>query len=320
MTLPDITKSALFANLPSGYVVKIAGNDAARIVNNISTNDVLKLPNEFACEAFITDLRGWVIAHCVVLKLPDSVVLVGSHPVPAKICGHVDRYIIREDARVADETAEIASLVLFGNRAHAIVQALFSNFGNDSLSVFHFQIDSLIGFGCGVPLMGSSSFLICVDRQHLEQFEVLLTNAGAQACTADDFQLHRVMNFWPLAPADISEKTIPQELDRDAQAISFTKGCYLGQETIARLDARGQLQKKLCLAEIHCEQEVAPGIAIHKEGKDVGVITSSAYDGARNRWVCLAYLRRGHFEPGTSLECHGQELQVLPVPGHVRND
>ena len=103
-----------------------------------------------------------------------------------------------------------------------------------------------------------------------------------------------------------------QELDRDRQAISFTKGCYLGQETIARLDARGQLQKKLCLIELTPSREIAIGATLYNGEKEVGHITSLARDPASGSVRALAILRRGNFAAGTQLTGNGFEAQVLP--------
>jgi folate-binding protein YgfZ len=106
---------------------------------------------------------------------------------------------------------------------------------------------------------------------------------------------------------DIWEKCIPQELDRNAQAISFTKGCYLGQETIARLDALGQIQKKLCLLKID-GTSVQPGTAILADDKEVGTVSSVAPES--DATFALGVIRRGYFDSGTVLTCNGAQAAV----------
>ena len=145
-----------------------------------------------------------------------------------------------------------------------------------------------------------------------------LISSGSQLCDEHLFQWLRISSFWPLQPYDFGEKTIPQELDRDARAISFTKGCYLGQETIARLDARGQLQKKLCLLEISdsdSPHQLHAGDQLKLGDKEVGQLTSIANFPESNLWRALALVRRGNFLPGTEMECHGQIARVVPHPG-----
>lgn len=296
----------------------MSGTDAAKVVNNLSTNDLLKLPLGADQETFVTDARCWVVAHAAVVKQPDRVWLFGSHESSLRICNHIERYIIREDASIHDRSSTHALLVTGdgptdhsketvpqqpSNVAHSIVQA-------DSAGPF------LIG--CNLPVLGLGSSVFCCLRERVSEAEQSLVSSGSQLCNEQLFQWLRISSFWPLQPYDFGEKAIPQELDRDALAISFTKGCYLGQETIARLDARGQLQKKLCLLEISrsdSPHQLHAGDQLKVGDKEVGQLTSIANLPESNQWRALALLRRGNFLPGTEMQCNGQIARVLPLPG-----
>ncbi len=277
--------------LPHPMVIEVVGQDAARVVNNLTTNDMLKLPEGGHAETFVTDVRGWTVAHGLAVKLAERMLLIGQHPSPAAVCQHIDRYIIREDARVVDLSA--GQRLLVSERTLSLPD-----------SILHFQ----------APILGSESILWCGDHAELEQ---LATHAQAPQW-ASEFQWRRIASFWPIVGQDILEKCIPQEVDRDRAAISFTKGCYLGQETIARLDARGQLQKKLCLLQLD-GPAVPPGTPLLHEAKPVGQITSAASAERLDQpgqlaTRALAYLRRGFFEPGTQLECLGSMASVVSPP------
>jgi folate-binding protein YgfZ len=128
------------------------------------------------------------------------------------------------------------------------------------------------------------------------------------------WQQLRTAHFWPLMGVDIWEKCIPQELDRTEQAISFTKGCYLGQETIARLDARGQIQKKLSLLRI--DGPVQPQQKLLFNDQEVGQITSAV--ASNHGFLALAVLRRGFFELDTRLTCCGFAAQVIDSATAIR--
>jgi folate-binding protein YgfZ len=112
---------------------------------------------------------------------------------------------------------------------------------------------------------------------------------------------------------DIWDKCIPQEVDRTAQAICFTKGCYLGQETIARLDALGQIQKKLSIVQSELPA-LCSGSQLLAGEKEVGRITSSVQSNAGS--TALAVLRRGFYEPGTELRCGHAIVLVIEPRGH----
>ncbi|MCC6511323.1 MAG: hypothetical protein IT423_19635, partial [Pirellulaceae bacterium] len=152
--------------------------------------------------------------------------------------------------------------------------------------------------------------LSLVPLDQASQWEETLIAAGCTRGEAAEFETGRVQNFWPVAGREISERTLPQELDRDVLAISFNKGCYLGQETVARLDAMGEVQRKLCLVELHGIEEIVTPQALVRDGKEVGSLTSAAPLAADGRRLGLALMRRGSMSPDSPFMA-GQ------VPGKV---
>jgi hypothetical protein len=101
---------------------------------------------------------------------------------------------------------------------------------------------------------------------------------------------------------------LPQEASIDARAISFKKGCYLGQETVARLDALGQVQKRLVQLVFESVPNIELPYTIEADGKEVGRLTSLA--ATEQGGVGLAMVRRGHFAVGTWLDLAGHRAQV----------
>ena len=299
-------------------MIEVSGRDAAKVVNNLSTNDLLKLPVGAGQESFVTDVRGWVVSHAAVVKQQDSVWLLGSHESSTKICHHIERYIIREEASVFDRSATHGLLAIGDGPALSPAESALLHDSNPVYSAIQFDTAGKFLMSCPLPILGPASIIVCCLQKKLREAEQAFIAAGSQICSEQLFHWLRISSFWPLHPQDIGEKTIPQELDRDAQAISFTKGCYLGQETIARLDARGQLQKKLCLLEINSsdpQQGFQVGDQLMVGDKEVGQLCSLANYPASGLWRALALLRRGNFTPGTELQCNGQIARVLPLAG-----
>lgn len=244
--------------------------------------------------------------------------MLGSHESSTKICHHIERYIIREEASVFDRSATYGLLAVGDGPAATPAEATSLHDSDPGQNAIQFDTSDKLLMVCPLPILGPVSMIVCCLQENLSEVEQAFIAAGSQLCSEQLFHWLRISSFWPLHPQDIGEKTIPQELDRDAQAISFTKGCYLGQETIARLDARGQLQKKLCLLEIRSsvpQQGFQVGDQLMVGDKEVGQLCSIANYPASVLWRALALLRRGNFTPGTELQCNGQLARVLPLAG-----
>lgn len=273
-----------YFEVEQGYQINLVGKDALQILNNLSTNDLSQLPEGKCAESFITNVKGWVVAHCVVRKSGENLTLWGTHPNPTAIGEHVDRYVIREDVQI-----EIADVRVFGLSCGGEDLAAIA----DGVESVHFPAFGAPAFA---PLMASES-------------ESILEKLRARGWSElDDIarETKRITAGWPRQEKDFGEKTIPQELDRTQEAISFTKGCYLGQETIARLDALGKLQKKLCILSI--AGAVACSDAIQASGVEVGQVTSVANQGENT--VALAVLKRSGFEADGPLSCQGFAVEL----------
>jgi tRNA-modifying protein YgfZ len=298
--------------LPKFHVIQVLGQDAEKVVNNLCTNDIKRLAVDACCEAFVTNVRGWCVEHGFVLKAEGQIQLVGQFGNPAALCAHIDRYIVREDAKVADASNLKCVFLL----AEAEAEQLNRHFATTSLAPINGRVQTAeIASRCvtavSVSLLNSSDVLLVADKHDAQEIAGDVAAAGLVLGSADEFERQRITSLWPLSGREILEKTIPQELDRDRTAISFTKGCYLGQETIARLDAIGQLQKKLCLVQIDTKVVVESGSALMNADQNVGLITSAAIDASGSFVQALAYMRRGNFEPGLHLTCKGADAVVL---------
>ncbi|MEK0425721.1 MAG: hypothetical protein RJB11_1812, partial [Planctomycetota bacterium] len=129
----------------------------------------------------------------------------------------------------------------------------------------------------------------------------------------------RISNFWPWYGVDITEKNLPQEIGIDSRTISFKKGCYLGQETVARLDALGQVQKQMGLVELRSpsSQEFRMPYELIYEGKSIGFLTSACKSDLINTsgasWMGLAMLKRGYFQSTLGIQLDTGELLKVRV-------
>jgi hypothetical protein len=123
--------------------------------------------------------------------------------------------------------------------------------------------------------------------------------AGIPQCSWNVLESIRVEQRVPRFGADIDVKNLPQEIGRDNQAISFAKGCYLGQETVARLDALGHVNRHLVLLTFAGREAPPAGFVIEQEGKPAVRITSSAWSPRYNSPLAFGFVRHGLHQPGT---------------------
>jgi folate-binding protein YgfZ len=118
----------------------------------------------------------------------------------------------------------------------------------------------------------------------------------------------------PSYGVDFNEENLPQEVGRDRQAISFTKGCYLGQETVARIDALGHVNLRLAGVRFFGSDVPASGTELTREGRSVGSVSSAAFSPKLEAPIALAMIRREAMSPGTRLESSSGACEVTALP------
>jgi folate-binding protein YgfZ len=283
-------------NLDGWTTLRITGADRAKFLHNMCTADVLKLPVGGQCEAFLTDVKGKIIGHGVVLSEAEQLTLITVPGQGERLIAHLDRYIIREDVRLTDATAAVAWSLVVGPRAGEGLTGV----APETLTA----PCTLIwpgGFWVGASSDGGSA-------------KPPATADLRQAAGIGDEVWHslRIESGWPLFGVDFDSSHLPQEVGRDIQAINFKKGCYLGQETIARIDALGHVNKRL--ATVRLDAEAAVGAELVADGQAVGAVSSVGWSPQRNAWIALAMLRRGHNKQGAKLECLNRPAEVVPTP------
>jgi len=317
--------------------VEVSGPDAAAFLHNLCTNDIRGLRPGHGCEAFLTTGQAKIVAHAAVFQLqandaPASFWLDLAPGKGAQVVQHLDHYHISEQIELVDRTPAFAQVHLAGPRARMVLaQALGSDVPN---------LDELALYMANIAASGT-----CQVRRHtilgLPGYDILspatgagvvwqtLVRAGASAAGLRAYHTVRVEAGRPLDGVDIDATNLPQEVGRTAQAVSFTKGCYIGQETIARIRTYGHVNRSLvglrfAQASAGCKADVGPvppGAKLYQAGKEAGQVTSSVLSPRLGAVIALAYVRRGCQEPGTVLEVEvdgkrfSAEVVSLPLAG-----
>ncbi|MCU0713950.1 MAG: hypothetical protein MUC43_17970 [Pirellula sp.] len=288
--------------LGQATILEIRGRDRSKVLNNVATQDLRNLSAGQAFETFITETKGRSLGHGMAVGVSDRHLFVTVPGQAERLFAHLDRFIIMEDAVVKDVSNEFDTWLISS-------EADFP----ESLGGFPGQqksneciVDGEVVIGLWAPWVSSTSALLLVPNRLKDQ---MIAKYSGQSTESDlverrAWESQRIANFWPWYGQDFDDKNLPQEINRNEQAISFNKGCYLGQETIARLDALGQVQKKLVRLKLNTE--VLPDltdpsqVALLSDETEVGQLKSVAQD-ASGEVVGIGMVKRSHFSPGTNL-------------------
>ena len=282
---------------PRLSVVRVAGADRAAFVHNYCTADIKKLPVDQYCESFFLNHKGKTVCHGIVIAREMDLLIVSTTQTPAVLIEALDRYLISSDVQLSDATSMWSASFVFGDGAKdELEEAGISIPVGTAVHNLGFRIvlsAEIAGNGVLVldPAEGDSTLAASLIEQ------------GANEISEDELQKVRVEKLTPWCDSEITDQCLPQELRRDSKAISFTKGCYLGQETVARLDAMGHVNRYLIGFEV-LEGTVALNEPLKKDGKKVGVATT-LINVADESPVGLGFLRVEYSSPGTEIELDG---------------
>jgi folate-binding protein YgfZ len=283
----------------------VSGGEAAEYLQGQLTNDVEALAPDEGHYAALLDRKGHLQADMRVLRLSPEELWIDTEAAalePAR--RHLEMYKIGRDAAVAEVTAERAILSLIGPRSVEIA-------GTAALPEHTSEAARIEGVECLAVGTADGIDLIARAGDAAALREALLA-AGAAEIGAEAAEVARVEAGVPRFGAEMSAETMPAEAGIVERAVSFTKGCYIGQETVARLHYKGRPNRHLRGLELSAPAE--PGAVLRLDEKEVGRIGSACISPARGP-IGLAIVRR-EAEPGAELAVgeDGVTARVIDLP------
>lgn len=320
--------------LPEFTQLTFEGDDRRKFLQNLVTQDVRKIDSETTAESFITNVKGKILAHGIFFEVGERIHFLTVHGLADVLLPHFEKYIIREEVSVTDasnqwtwwatpnessgisdssslESKDPPSQVGRELEMAASPIQLWHAMDQESTRRILFE-GSQATFCARWPILGKSSIVAAFQRN--ERLQATADSLKRQPQFAEQrevFEWLRIRAFWPWFGIDFSSDHLPQEVARDETAISFQKGCYLGQETVARLDALGQVQKQLRVIEFEESVELESTTMVRAGDQEIGQISS--WGRREGRTVAFAMLRRSHFQAGTCVEVNTRKGTVLPL-------
>ncbi len=286
-------------------VIAVTGPDGAEYLQGQVTNDVESLAVGEGQYAALLDRKGHMQTDFRVLRVAEEEIQLDCEPEPRPAAvKHLTMYSIGRDVAVADASEERTLLSLIGPRAAEIAAAPpLPEFANEGVSIAGIAATA-VGTRGGIDL-----FCAAADRDRLL---AALLDAGAVEVSAEAAEILRVEAGVPRFGAEMDAGTMPAEAAIVEDAVSFTKGCYIGQETVARLHYKGKPNKHL--RGLKLSAAAAPGAALMLGEKEVGTLGGAVVSPALGP-IGLAIVRR-EAEPGATLAVgeDGVTAEVVALP------
>ncbi len=299
--------------------IQLTGADRRSYLQGLLTNDIEALTPGAGCYAAMLTAQGRMMTDMRVLELGDAIQLSVPRPVTTVIRDHLDRFIFSEDVQVEDVTAAAAEIGIYGPRAIDVLVAAGTEGGAPAAL---FQSTRIRLAGAEVVLVrsdeaGVAGYALLVDVPHAEPVTAALTAAGAVRVSEAEAEAVRIESGRPRFGQDMDADTIPLEAGLEERAISRTKGCYVGQEVIVRVQDRGhgRVAKRLVGLIFDASAPVpAAGARIVSGEREIGRITSATWSPALARPAALGYVHRDFVEPGTHVAADGAPAAVTALP------
>jgi folate-binding protein YgfZ len=301
-----LREHAAWLDLSARGKIRASGEDRARLLHAMTTNQVETLQPGEGCYAFFLSAQGRILADANLLCFEDHFLLDTEPETRTKVYEHLDRYIIADDVTLEDQTDRIATIAIEGPEARAVLARLGAP---QPVTPFSSAAWAL-GTVARLDSTGRGGFFLMIPMEEKRAVISRLTEAGIPEATVEDARIVRIESGRPRYGEEITERYLVQETGQ-LQAVNFSKGCYLGQEIVERVRSRAQIHRVLRRLEIDTGEPPAAGTKLKSGDADAAEIASAVYSPALGKTVALAYVRTQFAEPGTNITLEGISGRVV---------
>ena len=297
--------------------LKAAGTDALDLLNRLSTNEVVDLEPGQGAPTILTTDKGRILDVIIVINAGEHILLLTSPGMQGPVIAFLDKYTIMEDLTLEDVSSATATLAVWGPESQEHL-AKAASADLSSLQPYH-SLAAEVG-GRPVRLISYSfadlpGYYLISSVEDASAVWRGLADAGITPMGAEASETARIAQGMPAHGSEMSDDFNPLEAGLIG-AIDFTKGCYIGQEVIARLDTYKKVQKYLVKLAFAEGSTVAPGALLTHEGKPVGKVTSVATDPSNGRNIGLGYVRTVQAVVGMRLDLEAGSgwAEIISLP------
>ncbi|NIP38487.1 MAG: aminomethyl transferase family protein [Candidatus Dadabacteria bacterium] len=286
--------------------IRLSGKECFKFMQGMLSNDVIKLESGRGAHATLLTVKGKIIADLYIYKDGDDAFIDLEQGLNESICKLLLKYRLSYKAKIEDLTDKYIQLCFLGAKSEQYISRLLDldlsaletpgllnrNIDDTHISVVNVKRSSYKSFDIYVP----AEAINLVTKSFFRELDGLVP----KMIGLDVYETLRVEAGIPKYGVDMDENTIPIEAEL-WDALNFEKGCYIGQEIIARIKWRGHVNRHLVGVEIETQKPANPKDKIFVEQKEAGFVTSSVYSYKKNKAICLAYIKREFKESGTAV-------------------
>ena len=292
----------------------LAGRDRTRWLNGMVSNNIRDLAAGNGVYAFVLTPQGHIMDDLYAYNRGESLVLDTDQNQTEKLLATFKRYIIMDKVELSEMNEQLTAIGVAGPKSLEILKA--AGIEAPELTTLQFAKVQISGLECTLVRgdLPYESYEMWIAPEHVKQLWDALVAAGAVPVGAEIFEMQRVAAGIPLYGVDIRERDLPQETEQ-LRALNFKKGCYIGQEIVERIRARGNVHRKFTGFAAEGSAELAAGAKVMVEGSEAGEITSATSllpvgDSKR----ALGYIRREFATPGREVAIGGSKARVVELP------
>jgi aminomethyltransferase len=304
--------------MPWRAKLAVTGADRVRWLNGMVTNNVRDLAQDHGVYAFLLTAQGRIIADMDVYQRGEYLLVLSDVSQIKSIYETFDHFIIMDDVELKDISDQLASVGIAGPKSREVL----TRAGLEFPQLEPLQVVDLTwnGLGLSIARGGSQAFEsyeLWIAPDNASRVHDALISAGATQVGSEALEMLRIAMGIPAHGKDIRGKDLPQETNQ-MHALHFVKGCYVGQEIVERIRARGLVHRGLTGFLINGDPP-SPGTKIQAGGKDVGEITSAVRVPTQSgdATIAVGYLRREAGGPGTEVQVGGSSAQVVALPFQI---
>ncbi len=315
------SQSAGILDLSSRGRLLVSGSEAVAFLNGLITNDMKSLAENHWMPAVFPNVQGRLVASVRVIRIKDDLstgksvpqFLIDTEPLTYDaVLKSLNRFTVAGDFRVTDMTDELALISLQGKEALSILQSTLQaavNCPQYQVQQFPWGEEEL--HAVRATHTSENGFDLLVTSVNAVELWERLVKTGAKPVGFEAFETLRIEAGRPRYGLDMDETNVVSETNLD-DAVSFTKGCYVGQEIIARTKYRGHVAKKLTGLMFAEAGRSEPGEKLFsQEGKEIGQVRSVTFSPALNRQIALAYVKYDYLAPGTAVQAGDERINAV---------
>jgi glycine cleavage system T protein len=294
--------------------LSLTGEDRTKFLHRLISNDVENLSDGEGNFATLLTNRGKIIADMNVYVLEEAIYISTAPECAENAFTELDKYLIADDVELSLETDKIGAIAVYGHNSTELVQSVLNAEDLSNLPEFHSQFclfDQQRIVCVRSNTVGECGYHLYISTDKLETLweRLMAERPNVVPIGWDALESLRIEAGTPRYGTELTDAIIPLEAELE-HAIDFEKGCYIGQEIVARMKYRGHPNRLLRGIEIDAENPMQQNSKLFNGDKEVGWVTSSVYSPTLRKPIALGYVRMAFTEHGSQIQIETEEERV----------